>query len=86
MTMYQYKQLREEEQAHEFWKDGVLIASRTEGEYQHILYQLHSFYIELHYQKTQNELVGASLFANTQHLEPYLAQMNIPLEALFISL
>jgi hypothetical protein len=77
MTLYQFNALNEMQQAEAIWEYGVLLDSRIEGEYKHILYQIDSFYVELHYHMEHNTLKGARVFANPDHLQPYLEKMTI---------
>ena len=77
MTLNQFNALDELEQAEAIWKNGVLLGNRTEGEYNHILYQIDGFYVELHFQMKQNTIKGARVFSNPDHLQPYLEQMTI---------
>jgi hypothetical protein len=85
MTLHQFNKLDEIEQADIIWENGVLLGSRTDGAYKHILYQIDSFYVELHYHIEHSELIGARVFANPDHLHPYLEQMTIHLQELLIS-
>jgi hypothetical protein len=77
MTFYQFNALDEVQQADAIWEHGVFLDSRIAGPYRYILYQLGGFYVELHYQAERNVLEGARVFANPDHLEPYLAEMDI---------
>lgn len=77
MTLYQFNALDEMEQAEAIWEHGVLLGNRTDGAYRHILYQIDGFYVELHYHMEHNALKGARVFANPDHLQPYLEKMLI---------
>jgi hypothetical protein len=79
MTLCQFNKLDEIEQAEAIWEKSVLLGSRTDGEYWHILYQIDGFYVELHYHLVHNELKRARVFSNPDHLQPYLEQMTISL-------
>lgn len=77
MTLYQFNALDDIEQAEAIWEHGVLLRSRDEGDYRYILYQIDSFYVELHYHMQQNAIEKARVFANPDHLQPYLDEMTI---------
>lgn len=79
MTLYQFNTLDEIEQAEAILEHGVVLGNRTDGEYNDILYQLGSFYVEIHYHMERNQIKGARMFANPDHLQPYLEQMTISL-------
>lgn len=77
MTLYQFIILGEIEQAEAIWDKAVFLGDRTEAEYKHILYQVDSFYAELHFHTEHNVLKRVRVFENTDHLQPYLDQMTI---------
>ena len=79
MTFYQFNALDEMDQAEAIWEKSVFLKDRTEGEYKYILYQVDSFYVELHYNLEHNVLKRGRVFANPDHLQPYLEQMTITL-------
>ena len=79
MTLTQFNLLDELEQAETIWEYGEFLQTRLEGEYRHILYQVDGFYVELHYHLLLNTITGARVFANPDHLEPYLEAMSISL-------
>jgi hypothetical protein len=58
MTLYQFLQLDEMEQAEALWK-SIMIADRIEGEYRLILYQRDSFYLEVWYHMEDNDIRGS---------------------------
>lgn len=76
MTLYQFKALDEEEQLEIVFSKSVQVAEREEGESSFVLYQLNSFYIELH---LNNDSMKTRIrtFSNTDLLAPYLRDLNI---------
>lgn len=78
MTLYEYKLLKDHDQYQELWQSGEHISERDEDEYRYVLYQMFSFYVELKYDKVENEIVAKKVFSTTTQLEPYLNKINIP--------
>ncbi len=84
MTLRQFNKLDEIEQAEAIWEKGVFLSERTAGGYRYCLYQIDSFYVEFHYHIELNMLKRARVFANPDHLEPYLDQMSFNYSNIFI--
>ncbi len=79
MTLYQFLQADEMEQAEAVW-DGVHIATRDDGEHSILLYQINStesFYVEVYYHKEHNVLRKFRPFKTTDLLELYADQIDI---------
>ena len=76
MTLYQFNQLDEMEQAEAVW-DGVHIGERQDGEYTILLYQLRSFYVEVYYHREYNALRRFRSFSSINQLGPYLDRIDI---------
>jgi hypothetical protein len=76
MTLYQFNQLDEMEQAEAVW-DGVHIGERQDEEHTILLYQLGSFYVEAYYHREHNALRRFRSFSSTEQLAPYLGKIDI---------
>jgi len=76
MTLYEFKQLDEQEQIEAVWA-SVQIAERFDNDYAIVLYQRDSFYIEVYYNRTENFIRNIRTFANVSQLEPYLYNTDI---------
>jgi len=78
MTLYQFKAL-DEYQQHEVLRDeGVFITHREEAGYTLALYQIEAFYVELQYGGDLNKLTSLRSFINTNRLEPYPKDVELP--------
>lgn len=77
MTINQYRQLIESKQLDVLAQTGVLIAQRQDDFYHLDLYQIEGFYVELCYHSHFNTLLHINAFSHTNHLDPYLQQMDI---------
>lgn len=58
-------------QAHMISECGVRIAERLTGETLIELYQIDNFYVEVHYRKSDDEILCINSFEDTDCLEPY---------------
>lgn len=79
MTLYQFNSLNEMQQADELWEKGVHIAERPEGDFELLLYQIDSFYVEVWYQRVDNKIKKIRSFSSINALEPYLKNIQIDL-------
>jgi hypothetical protein len=77
MTLYEYKQLEETEQAIALWDKGVHLGERFNGEHNILLYQMDGFYVEVFYHPDCNAIVRIRSFKSTGQLLPYLDQMDV---------
>jgi len=60
------------------WDKGVFITHIAEAGYTLMLYQIDAFYVELTYDSDMNKLIGLRSFLNTNRLEPYLKNIQLP--------
>jgi hypothetical protein len=77
MTISQYNNLEELQQAEAAWSKGVLIAERNEPFHKIMLYQLHNLYIEVTWHVHFNVILKVSCFTSTDHLNSYLQEIDI---------
>ena len=77
LTLSGFKALNREEQSCLALMDGSCIGNRTEGSYQIFVYQLYSFYVEIYYNVGVVQAKKIKAFASTDHLKPYLHQIDI---------
>ena len=78
MTFHQFTNLPEDMKAKELWAQGANIGERNCVRHTLFLYQIHSFYAEVVYDNTMNDIVGLRAFNDTELLEPYLQEIEIP--------
>lgn len=76
MTLYQFLQLDEAEQAEAIW-EAAFIADREDKEHKILLYQIDGFYVEVYYHKEHNAVRRYRPFSSTDQLEPYLEKIQI---------
>jgi hypothetical protein len=77
MTLYQFRLLDVEEQLGTAIYEGDFVGDRIEENYMVLLYQVHSFYVEVYYSPISNEILKHRSFSSTNQLEPYLSQVNL---------
>lgn len=56
---------------------GSFLAERTDGPFRIMLYQLESFYVEVHFFNLYNKVAFFSAFDSTEALEPYLDTIDV---------
>lgn len=79
MTLYEFKQLDEMEQAEVVW-DGALIGDRQDDVYNILLYQIDNFYVEVYYHKEHEVIKKLRSFSSTEQLQPYLEKMDLDIK------
>jgi hypothetical protein len=78
MTLYQFNQLDEMEQAEVLWDKAVKLAASKEEVFLYTLYQVDGFYIETKRHIEHDVLQGLRSFLSTgEPLKPYLDQIRI---------
>jgi len=77
MTLSQFKLLSEPYQTDILWQSGVFIGSRNTLFYIIDLFQVEGFYVEVFYDKEQEEIKLLKSFYSPDQLIPYLNQINI---------
>lgn len=76
MTLNEFDQLDEMEQAEAIW-EGVFIDTRKDNEHNILLYQIDAFYVEVYYHNELNVIRRLRSFKSTTELEPYLRKINL---------
>ena len=56
---------------------GTFLTERTDGPFRIMLYQLESFYVEVHFFNLYNKVAFFSAFDNMEALEPYLDTIDV---------
>ena len=77
MRLTDFNILDEIEQAQAILRHGIFIAERFYKEFRILLYQFHSFYVEVYYHKTYDMIQGFRGFESMSALDPYLAEIDI---------
>jgi hypothetical protein len=77
MTLDNFDNLSLEEQINIVKDEGVLVGQREDKVHSMFLYQLHSFYVEMAYNKSDRELWRIGPFDHPVMLRPYLDQIDI---------
>ena len=77
LDLSEFLQLDEKRQLQILHRHGVYVGKRKEGDQTIVLFQLHSFYVEIYYRqyrKTIEKMVSSN---HTEILQPYLDQINL---------
>ncbi len=77
MHFFDFLQLEENEQIELLWYNGEHIATRKDGEFMMLLYQVEAFYVEVHYQTKQRLITKYLCFECTDLLDPYLKTVDL---------
>ncbi len=77
MTLEEFKLLTQDEQVRLLYEDGVYIGKRKLERTAVLLYQLEGFYAEVYYYKYRCLIASIRCFAETDRLDPYLAQIKV---------
>ena len=56
---------------------GTFLAERTDGPFRIMLYQLESFYVEVHFFNLYNKVAFFAAFDNVEGLEPYQESIDV---------
>jgi hypothetical protein len=76
ITLRQFNLLEEGEKATFVCKQGVFIGDRAEDDVTVLLYQVHSFYVEVYYKWGINKIQMLRSLITTNQLDPYLEQID----------
>lgn len=71
MTLYQFLQLNELEQANAIWDEGEFLAHRKDNVNDYALYEIGDFFIEVTYSGFENKILTFKPFKTMRLLEPY---------------
>lgn len=77
MTLYEFWLLNDRIQVDLLYKHGIYIGKRKEENKIMVLYQLYSFYVEIHYNKYRYLITQLDCFITTNSLTPYLEQVDV---------
>ena len=77
MTLREYNGLDELERAIMLWQQGVMAAYKQERETRIVLYQLHSFYVEVYHNIYENRIEKLLTFAGTNQLDEYIDHIDL---------
>lgn len=77
LGLKEFTQLALEQQFDLLHVDGVYIGKRKLGKQTLVLFQLYSFYVEVHYRKYRKEIDHLVTSEDTAILQPYLEQIHV---------
>ena len=77
MKLQEFNRLNEIEKIQTLRDFGVLVEERLEKEDQVLVYQMQSFFTEVHYQKGYRILKELRSFTNSDHLFPYIGKLPV---------
>ena len=72
-----FELLSQEMQLDLLHRDGVFVGKRKLSEQTVVLFQLYSFYIEVHYKKYRKNIDHLNITSAIEVLQPYLDQINV---------
>jgi hypothetical protein len=77
LSLNQYNSLDELDQLQVLEDEGVVVATRFMGKQHIYLFQLFSFYVEIHYQSKRSNILKMRTFSITDELDPFLKNIDI---------
>lgn len=77
MTLDEFTQLDDSNQARALIENGVFLAERMYKNFSIFLYQLDDFYVEIYHNLKYNVMQGMRSFMEEEELDPYLASIDI---------
>lgn len=77
MNLQQFKTLSEEKQHRNLLLNGSCIADREQGSSHVLLFQLHSFYVEVFFNEDGDEVISTRSFEDMEQLQPYLEHIDL---------
>jgi hypothetical protein len=77
MTVYDFQLLPQQKQVEVLYRDGVYIGKYKDANSVILLYQLDGFYVEVFYRKYRSHIKLLHCFESTEHLDPYLEQIDV---------
>ena len=77
MTLYQFLQLNDLEQANAVWDEGKFLAHRVDEMNDYALYEIGDFFIEVTYTAHQNKILTFKPFKSMRLLEKYWQEVQL---------
>jgi hypothetical protein len=77
MTLQRFNALNQQHQQKKLLSRGVYIADRITEDYQALLFELNGFFVEVTYNKQEDEIMNVSSFEDTDELAPYLNDIKL---------
>ena len=77
MTLYKFNVLTENEKTAIVWSKGDFVIERKENNFNILLYQVQSFYVEVFYSGNKNKISRLRSFSSTDQLKPYLGKIDV---------
>ena len=77
MVLSLFNTLSKKEQQEVLLAQGTFLTERMDGPFRIMLYQLDSFYVEVHFFNLYNKVAFFSAFDTVEALEPYLETIDV---------
>ena len=77
LSLTEFTDLPQELQFEVLHRHGVYVGKRKVSERTIVLFQLHGFYVEVHYKQYRKTIDSLHISDDTELLQPYLDQINI---------
>jgi len=72
-----FRLLPDKEQFDLLSQHGVYVGKRKEDEMTMVLYQLHTYYVEIFYKQYRKQVSHMRFFTSTDEIQPYLEQIDV---------
>lgn len=77
LGLKEFEELTQERQFDLLYRDGVYIGKRKLENQTVVLFQLYSFYVEVHYLKYRKQIGHLVTSKDTEILQPYMEQIHV---------
>ena len=77
MLLKQFKYEDKQKKKELLFEHGVYLANRPEGDFIVFLFQIHSFYVEVYFDRDEEQIGYIRTFTAVECLAPYLQQIDI---------
>ena len=77
MTIQDFNSMNKHHQQKKLLTKGKYIADRTTEDYQALLFELNGFFVEVTYNKQEDEVLHVNGFEDTEELAPYLGEIRL---------
>ena len=77
MTIQHFNSLNKHHQQKKLLTKGQYVADRSTEDYQALLFELNGFFVEVTYNKQDDEVMNVTGFEDTKDLAPYLGEIRL---------
>jgi hypothetical protein len=77
MLLHQFKYEEKARKKEMLFENGIYLTNRFIKDFQILLFQINSFYVEVYVDREEEEIGYMRAFSNTDDLQPYLDKIDI---------